>query len=35
MAGLNFANNEEALNFKSVVQKKLQQRDERKRGIFF
>ncbi|XP_015915312.1 actin nucleation-promoting factor WASL [Parasteatoda tepidariorum] len=31
MAGLNFADNDEAMNFKSAVQKKLQMRDERKR----
>lgn len=31
MAGLNFADNDEALNFKSVIQKRLQMREERKR----
>ncbi|GFR15108.1 wiskott-Aldrich syndrome protein homolog [Trichonephila clavata] len=31
MAGLNFADNDEALNFKSAIQKRLQMREERKR----
>ncbi|GFS90569.1 wiskott-Aldrich syndrome protein [Trichonephila clavipes] len=31
MAGLNFADNDEALNFKSAIQKRLQMREDRKR----